>query len=218
VPPCRRTLRSPTSMSTAVAGTTPASTSFRPTGSHTNTRDVTPEEVDGRPVDAPRTAPDVRDGCEPRQVSSRRPEDAVRHGSVELRQASWQRHRKPRPSTLNAIPPAGTVRARRVGPKWAHCSLRPGGALELVRRCAAPIHASRERELARLGSSNIRAGRMRRCDGCCQRAPPVLPLLVQPGARPSRGRAGASSERNRGWSCRRARRCGTRWSPVRASS
>jgi hypothetical protein len=30
-------------MSTAVAGTTPASTSFRPTGSHTNTRDVTPK-------------------------------------------------------------------------------------------------------------------------------------------------------------------------------
>ena len=39
-----------------------------------------------------------------------------------------------------------------------------------------------------------------------------------PGARPSRGRASASSERDRGWCCRRARRCSTRWSPVRASS
>jgi hypothetical protein len=38
VPPCRRTVRRPTSMSTAVAGTTP----FRPTGSHTKRRDMAP--------------------------------------------------------------------------------------------------------------------------------------------------------------------------------
>jgi hypothetical protein len=47
VPPCRRTLRSPTSMSTAVAGTTSASRPFRPTGFYTNPRDVTDRAVRG---------------------------------------------------------------------------------------------------------------------------------------------------------------------------
>jgi hypothetical protein len=39
---------------------------------------------------APRTTADVRNDCEPGQVSSDRPEDTVRHDQVELRQASWR--------------------------------------------------------------------------------------------------------------------------------